>query len=247
MLAFLYAGFLIFYEKIIFQPTKLESSYEFKFNEPYKEFFLETEDGCTLNALLFNTANNPNGFILYFHGNADNLQRWGEYAIDFTSLGYDVLAIDYRGYGKSTGSPSESNLYSDAEFVWNWSNENLSYDKHVVYGRSLGTAVASHLAANVRPDLLILETPFSKISEVMPLFPLPKSRKNMFDNEKNLQNVRSKVVIIHGTDDRLTKLSGAQKLIPYLKPGDEFVIIEGGEHKNLREFEKFHSSLRNVL
>lgn len=247
ILAILYTGAFIFHEKIIFQATKLDDSYEFQFDEAFVEYYILTTDGDSLNALHFTSTENPKGLILYFHGNADNLQRWGEYAIDFTSLGYDLLAIDYRGYGKSSGKPSEKTMYADAESVWEWSKENFNYNKYVIYGRSLGSAVASHLAGQTNPDLLILETPFNNITQNIPPILIPKSYEKLFSNAANLKDVRSKVIILHGDKDRLTKLSGAKKLLPILKPDDEFVIIEGGKHKNLRDFQKFHNTLARVL
>ena len=110
-------GVYLFQEELIFQPKKLERNYTFHFNQPSQEYFIPTKDGETLNALFFPSPTSSKGFILYFHGNAGNLQRWGEYAVDFTRLGYDILMIDYRGYGKSTGSPDELKLYEDAVTV----------------------------------------------------------------------------------------------------------------------------------
>ena len=243
----LYVGALIFHKKFIFQAKELDESYEFQFEEPFLEFFLDTPGGEKLNALLFKTANNPKGLILYFHGNADNLQRWGTYAIDFTALGYDVLMVDYQGYGKSTGTPSEQALYSDADFIWDWSQKNFNYDKYVLYGRSLGSAVASYLAKGKDPSLLILETPFNIITQDIPKVLLPFSLENMFSNETHLSSVTSDIVIIHGDKDRLTKLSSAKKLEPLLKPSDEFVVIRGGRHKNLRKFSEFHETLARIL
>jgi poly(3-hydroxybutyrate) depolymerase len=93
LLAVLY----MFQEKLIFQPTSLKADYAFKFNQSFEEFTIPTTDGEQLNALVFSPADSSKGLIFYFHGNAGNLQRWGQYAIDFTKLGYTVLMIDY-GY-----------------------------------------------------------------------------------------------------------------------------------------------------
>ena len=116
-----------FQDNIIFQHKKLTQDYIFKFDpdpkqEPFQEYFIQTDDGETLNALLFKTKLRSKGLILYFHGNADNLQRWGKYSVDFTRLGYDILMMDYRGYGKSTGKPTERDLYKDALTVLRWSD-----------------------------------------------------------------------------------------------------------------------------
>ena len=191
------------------------------------------------------------GLILYFHGNADNLQRWGKYSGDFTRLGYDILMMDYRGYGKSTGYPSERELYIDALTVLRWSQINVAHTRLIIYGRSLGSAVASNLATAVTPDMLILETPFDELKGAIyePLKPLlyflPLHSK--FSNKTFLQKVNCKKVIIHGTKDQVVPLSSALRLKPLLEEGDQFVIIEGGSHRNLRDFESFHVALAQAL
>jgi uncharacterized protein len=192
--------------------------------------------------LLFK-ADSAKGFILYFHGNAGNLQRWGNYAPDFTSLGYDILMIDYRGYGKSTGTPTEENLYNDAQAVLAWVKSNVHYSRFIIYGRSLGSAVASQLSTQAQPDLLILETPFEELADVLYFF---KSHYQ-FPNKSFLPEVKCRKVIIQGTDDGIVPLSSALKLKPLMDEQDLFVIIEGGSHNNLREFKKYHETLRDIL
>jgi hypothetical protein len=236
-------GFYLFQDQIVFQSKSLSSDYTFKFDQPFEEHSISTEDGSVLNSLLFRTQPPSKGLILYFHGNADNLQRWGNYAIDFTSLGYDVLMVDYRGYGKSSGSPTEDILYADALQILKWAQLNVPHSKLVIYGRSLGSAIASHVATVVEPDLLILETPFDELEGA--LYTMPSHYQ--FSNKAFLANVKCRTIIIHGTDDWVVPLSSAQQLKPLLKEGDQFIIIEGGGHNNLREFELYHETLANAL
>lgn len=248
---FLSVGFYAFQRQIVFQSEKLPNEYVYVFDQKFEEHFIQTNDGELLNVLLFKTDQNSKGLILYFHGNADNLKRWGEYAVDFTKLGYDILMVDYRGYGKSTGIPNEEDLYSDALTIWNWSKANIESNKTIIYGRSLGAAVASNLAIKTNPDLLILETPFDKLRGVvypafvsnLYLFPSRYS----FPNNKFLADVKSKKVIIHGTRDWVVPLISANRLKPLLSPDDTFVVIEGASHNNLREFELYHTTLKEVL
>lgn len=241
-------GFYLLQDKIIFQPDRLPLDYSFTFSQCYREYFIPTSDGESLNVLLFNATQPSKGLLLYFHGNADNLQRWGEYAVDFTNLGYDVLMVEYRGFGKSTGTPNEKNLYADASTLLQWAQNNVPHSRLIIYGRSLGSAVASHLATKVTPALLILETPFDEIQgAIYPLFRpfvyfLPA--RYTFSNKENLQKVKSRKVIIHGTDDWVVPLSSALKLKPLLGPEDQFVIIEKGGHKNLRDFDLYHTTLK---
>jgi pimeloyl-ACP methyl ester carboxylesterase len=244
-------GFYMFQGQVVFQGTTLEKNYEFSFKENFQEYFIPTGDGDTINAILFTAEQPAKGLILYFHGNKDNLQRWGQYAVDFTSLDYDIIMMDYRGYGKSTGTPDEDRLYRDANVLLQWSQENFKYPRWVFYGRSLGSAVASHLATEHTPDLLILETPFDEISGAMyapmrffvGMVPLDYR----FPNNTFLPKITCRKVILHGTDDWVVPLSSALKLKPLLKTDDEFVIIDGGGHRNLRDFEVFHKTLAEAL
>ncbi|NNE03974.1 MAG: alpha/beta hydrolase, partial [Eudoraea sp.] len=96
-------------EKLIFLPTKLPVDFEYSFQYPFEEVFLTAEDGAVLNALHFKNKD-PKGVILYFHGNAGDLSRWGQIATYFVKKNYDVVIMDYRTYGKSTGVLSEEAL-----------------------------------------------------------------------------------------------------------------------------------------
>ncbi len=237
----------LFQDKFIFQATRLSADHVFRFNQPFSEHFIKTPDNETLNALLFPAVENSKGLILYFHGNAGDLQRWGQYASDFTSLGYDILMIDYRGYGKSTGTPSEKLLYDDALTISKWA-DTIPHSKLIIYGRSLGTGVATNLATKVNADLLVLETPFYELKDAVNVWLRPAvDLKHEFPNYNFLTQVKCRKVIIQGTDDSVVPYSSAIKLKPLLGPADEFVVIEDGQHNNLTEFPVFHETLKRVL
>lgn len=243
--------FYLFPEKFVFQPKMLAVDHVFQFDQPFGEHFIKTPDGETLNALLFKSPTPSKGFILYFHGNAGNLQRWGKYAIDFTQLGYDILMVEYRGYGKSTGRPSEVDFYADAQVVLDWAKENIPFSRLIIYGRSLGSGVATQLAVKNTPELLILETPFNELrgainTPMQPLLALFPARYH-FPNDKNIPLLKCRKVIFHGTLDWVVPLSSALKLKPLLSQGDRFFIIEGGGHRNLNKFKEFQKGLAQVL
>lgn len=252
-LVYLLAAFVFYFfqERFVFQAEKLPDGYVFQFEDAFEEYFIPVHESVTLNALLFKTNQPAKGLILYFHGNANNLQRWGKYARDLTHFGYDVLMIDYRGYGKSSGEPSENALYQDAQTVLEWSRQNVQHNRLILYGRSLGAAVASKLATTAEADYLILETPFDEINSVAhPVFkPITQllSKRMILSNTDHLQHVNCGVLVIHGTDDWIVPLESALNLKAFLKPGDQFVIIEGGGHKNLNEFAEYHRAIATVL
>lgn len=239
----------VFQDNLIFQADELDQEYRFSFDQPYEEYFISTPDHQKINAIWFKPAQQAKGLVIYFHGNADNLQRWGRYAIDITQLGYEVLMIDYRGYGKSSGTPNEQALYEDATLVWNWAKEKTEHEKIIIYGRSLGSAIATHLAAEVQPDLLILETPFDELKSASMLryvfyfVPL----KTKFATKEYLGKVKGKIVIFQGSNDWVVSLTSAERLKPLLKETDEFVIISEGGHRNLNDFVLYHTKLASVL
>lgn len=238
-------------EKLLFLPTVLEQDYQFQFNYNFEELNLEANDGAKLNAIHFKVEN-PKGVILYFHGNAGDLSRWGTIAEYFVEKQYDVLVMDYRTYGKSTGKLSEAVFYSDAQLFYNYL-KNSYYEKEItIYGRSLGTGAATFLASKNSPKQLILETPYYSIVDVaksrFPIFPVDKLVKYRFPNYRFIKNVNCKITMFHGTNDEVVPYESAKKLFT-VSPEKltDFVTIEGGRHNNLSTFSEYHSNLDNIL
>ena len=238
----------LFQDKVIFQADKLSADYEFEFNQEFAEITIVPRIGHEISSLIFSVDNaKRKGTVIYFHGNADNMQRWGEYAEDFTDLGYAVLMIDYSGYGKSWGAPSEEVLFQDAEDAWQWAQHHLPSKEFIIYGRSLGAVVASQLASQHQPKQLVLETPFYQLVQGRLRWLFPFGLKYQFANHKYLADVKCPITIIQGTNDWIVSYKSAEKLKPLLKPADNFITIEGGGHKDLREFKSYHMALARVL
>ena len=146
-------------EKLSFSPDKLTADYTFDFPGNFEEVSLKTEDGITLNNLLFK-ADSSKGIILYLHGKATSLERYGKYAGFYTDLGYDIFMTDYRGYGKSEGSiSSENQLHQDNQMLYDELKKTYSEDKIIIVGYSLGTSFATKLASENSPKFLILQAP----------------------------------------------------------------------------------------
>ncbi len=118
----------------------------FRFGAGAQEVFLTTHDNETINGLFFTGTRKE--VILYFHGNAGDLSTWQYIMADFAQLGYDVMIIDYRGYGKSTGTLSEEGLYADADAAYEYLiGKGFAAQQIIIYGRSVGTGVATDLAS----------------------------------------------------------------------------------------------------
>jgi fermentation-respiration switch protein FrsA (DUF1100 family) len=238
-------------EKLLFLPTVLDQEHTFIFKHNFEELFFKTEDSASINAIHFKTEN-PKGVILYFHGNAGDLQRWGIIAGYFVDRQYDVLIMDYRTYGKSTGKLSEQALYSDAQLCYDYVKKQYSEDKITLYGRSLGTGIASYTAAKNNPKQLILETPYYSILDVaqlrFPFFPIKRLLKYELPTHAFLQSVKCPITMIHGTNDMIVPFSSAEKLAEAAPTKtSEFIVIEDGSHNDLANFQQYHTTIKKLL
>ena len=244
-------GLYLFQERLIFQSVKLNSQYKFKFSKPFTEVNLTITDGAKLNAVYFEVQN-PKGVILYFHGNKDNLQRWGTIASEFTKYNYNVLVVDYRGYGKSTGQRSEAKLYQDAQQWFTHINNSFEASQIVVYGRSLGATFATFVASKNRPAQLILESPFNSLVAVPQYWfkyaPYNGLLKYKFNSQEYIKDVRCKTAIFHGTKDRVIPFVLGKKLFDKAPQNiATFIAIDNGKHNNLDTFEEYHKVIKELL
>ena len=241
---------IVFQEKLLFLPTKLKEDYTFSFNYPFEELFLETEDAAVINAIHFK-AENPKGVILYFHGNAGDLSRWGTIAEYFVAKQYDVFISDYRTYGKSKGRLNEDALYADAQFCYDYLLERYSESDLTLYGRSLGTGIASYLASKNYPKQLILETPFYSVADVakhrFPVFPFRSLLKYRFPTYQYLEEARCPITIIHGTEDSVVPYVSGKKLLELDIKNINFISVQGGNHNNLIHFDAYHKAIEAIL
>ncbi|VAV82859.1 FIG00652518: hypothetical protein [hydrothermal vent metagenome] len=240
-----------FQEKILFRPTVLAQDYQYNFSYPFEELFLKTEDDAVINALHFK-ARNSKGVILYFHGNAGDLSRWGTITEYFVNMNYDVLVMDYRTYGKSTGVLSEEALYKDAQLCYNTLKQTYSEDQITVYGRSLGTAIAAKVAATNNPKQLILETPYYSIVDVaksrFPFMPISYLMNYELPTHQFIGDVKCNIYMFHGTDDNVVPFSSGEKLFK-VSPQDRttFTTIKNAGHNNLIDFELYHQQIKVIL
>jgi predicted alpha/beta-fold hydrolase len=238
-------------EKLLFLPTVLEQDYVYNFSYPFEELFLKTDDAAVINAIHFKVEK-PKGVILYFHGNAGDLSRWGIITEYFVEKQYDVLVMDFRTYGKSTGVLSEQALYNDAEFCYNYIKSRYNEDSITIYGRSLGTGMASYVASKNKPKQLILETPYYSIVDVaksrFPMFPIETLLKYKFPSYQFIKNVECPIIIFHGTDDGVVPHKSAKKLFDVSpKSQTTFITIEGGNHGDLRSYDAYLKGIDFVL
>jgi pimeloyl-ACP methyl ester carboxylesterase len=237
---------------MLFKPEKLPEDFEFYYeNQQIKEYSLKTRDGATIHGLRFYPNGESRGVVLYLKGNSKSIKGWGKFAVDFTRHGYNVLMVDYRGFGKSTGKRSQKALKRDLQQVYNKIRERTSEDKIILYGRSLGSGFATKLASLNNPKLLILDAPYYSLTKVTgryaPFMPLSIVLKYPLPTYKWLKYVQCPIHIIHGTNDRLIPYKASVKLAKIKPKLATLHTVIGGGHKNLNNFESYHKMLDDIL
>ena len=176
------------------------------------------------------------GTALIFHGNAGNISHRIDYLTMFHRLGYSTLLVDYRGYGQSTGSPSEEGTYRDAEAAWNWltKERGLAARDIVVLGESLGGAVAVWLAARVNPRALVVASCFTSVPEfgaqVYPFLPVRLISRFSYDSLGTIKSVKAPVLIAHSREDDIIPFSHGKALYDAAPEPRQFLEMRGGHN-----------------
>ena len=237
---------------MLFKPEKLPKDFQFAYeNQVTKEYNLETRDGAVINGLRFYPQGESKGVVLYLKGNSKSIKGWGKFAVDFTRHGYNVLMVDYRGFGKSTGKRSQKAIKRDLQKVYDKLKERTSEDRIILYGRSLGSGFATKLASLNNPKMLILDAPYYSLTKVTtryaPFMPLSLLLKYPLPTYKWLKYVQCPIHIIHGTHDKLIPYKSSVKLAQINSKLTKLHTVIGGGHKNLNNFESYHKMLDEIL
>ena len=237
-------------EKIIFYPTLLADDYKFSEYQGFEEYNFDMPNGNRIHALYFK-VDQPKGIVLYFHGNAGSLEKWGYAAQDFTRRNYAVLMPDYPTYGKSKGTLKEAYFYQDAAYLYTHLQEKYPHTAILVYGRSLGTGIACELASKKNPSQLILETPYFNFIEMgkekLGFLPVKYLLKYHFRSDLSIKEVQCPIHIFHGTNDELIPYKQALRLAALSIQKNILTTIQGGGHNDLGRFEAFQKGLDLLL
>ncbi|PWT76748.1 MAG: alpha/beta hydrolase [Bacteroidetes bacterium] len=239
-----------FQEKFIFRPERLPADFQYRYNIPFKELFFDIEKGVRINGLHF-YREKPSGLILYFHGNTRSIKGWAKYAKDFYRYNYDVVLVDYRGFGKSTGRRSEKEMLNDMQFVYDTLKSQYPENYIIVYGRSIGSGFAAKIAADNHPRYLILDSPYYNFGRVvqrfLPILPVRYILRYTLRTDNWIRQVNCHTYILHGTKDWLIPIRHSEEL-QELNPNKITLIrIKGGRHNNLPTFPEYHNFIRDIL
>ena len=175
--------------------------------------------------------------MVYFHGNGGNLSVWAPVLAGIAARGYSVVAVDYRGYGLSTGRPSERGLYRDADALLSYVARISTRPERIVYwGRSLGTAVAAYAASKQPPDRLILESGFPDARSLLrsspPLALLSIFASYRFPTADFLRGVHVPILVVHGDRDRVVPYAQGRRLYEEIDGVKQFLTVPDGDHND---------------
>lgn len=205
----------------------------------YEALTLATSDGERLDAW-FVPASQAHGVVLILHGNAGNISQRMDSIAMFHRLGYGVLIFDYRGYGRSSGKPSEAGLYRDARTAWEYliRQRGISPRRIVLFGESLGGAVAAWLAAQLgeqeRPGALVLSSVFTSVpdlaADLYPWLPARWLARLHYDTRAALARTGSPVLVAHSPDDEIIPFRHGQRLFEAAPGPKVFLQLSGGHN-----------------
>ncbi|TGG91121.1 alpha/beta hydrolase [Natronospirillum operosum] len=206
----------------------------------YEDVELTTEDGETLHGWWLPHPD-PAGTVLFFHGNAGNISHRLDSLRIFHQLEQQVLIIDYRGYGESSGRPSEDGLYEDGRTAWRWliEEQGVAGDSVTLFGRSLGAAVATKIATelgeNEQPASLIVESAFTSVPDMgarlYPFLPVRTLSRYDYDTEAMVAEVRVPILIVHSPQDDIVPFRHGEAIQQAAEAGSaprvDFLEISG--------------------
>jgi len=212
----------------------------------YEDVALQTRDGVRLHAW-FIPAENPRATVLFCHGNAGNISHRLDSIHLLHSLGLQVLIFDYRGYGQSEGKPSEAGTYRDADAAWHYLLEvrGLSAEEIVIFGRSLGAAVAADLASRTHPAAVILEAAFTSVPDmaagIYPWLPVRLLSRYRYDNLDKLARIDRPLLVVHSRQDEVIPFAHGERLFAAAHEPKFFLEINGGHNDAFQRSRKAYT------
>ncbi|MGA8865028.1 MAG: alpha/beta hydrolase [Gallionella sp.] len=243
ILAAAYGGFAllvyIFQSRMVFYPDveRELAATPASVNLPFEDLHLHTSDGVELHGWYIPAAQ-PRGTVLFLHGNAGNISHRLDSLEMFHRLGYNTLIFDYRGYGNSGGKPDEQGTYRDAEAAWRYLTEqrHIPECRIVLFGESLGGAIAAWLAATSRhqPAALVIASGFTSVpdlgQQLYRYLPIRWLARIHYDTRAYLQSVSVPVLIAHSPQDDIVPFAHGQALFAAAHPPKQFLELAGGHN-----------------
>jgi fermentation-respiration switch protein FrsA (DUF1100 family) len=201
----------------------------------YEEVVLHTSDGVRLHAWFVPVAQ-ARATVLFCHGNAGNISHRLDSIQLLHSLGLQVLIFDYRGYGQSEGRPSEDGTYRDVDAAWHYLLEvrGMPPGEIIIFGRSLGAAIAADLASRTRPSAVILESGFTSVPDmaagIYPWLPARLLSRYRYDSLGKMAQITRPLLLVHSRQDEIIPFAHGERLFERAHEPKQFLEIQGGHN-----------------
>ena len=237
-------------EKFIFHNQRLPQDYQFQFDNNFQELTLLTKDNARLNGVIFKRED-TRGLLIYYHNHSENIQRWGNTAAYFLGYNLDVLVMDYRGYGKSTGDFDENMMFDDAQLWYDYISNDYEGRKIIIYGRGLGASFASYVASKNNVNCLILEAPMYNLMHtgefLYPYLPFNILLKYNFDASESFKQIKCRSFLFHGKKDKVIPYTASVKLHELQPETSELILIDEGDHFNIMRMDAYLEKISEIL
>lgn len=250
--ALLYGAALLGVRRLVYRPWANFSRTPDAYGWEWEDVRFRAKDGATLHGWYI--PGDSHRTVLYCHGNAGNISHGLRRADILKSLGVSVFLFDYRGFGESSGRPTESGLYADTEAALDWLQEHkgLSGADTAVFGRSLGGAAALELAVRRPVAGVLLESTFTSLADVarafVPYLPAELFVFNAFDNMRKIERINVPVLIMASIDDEITPFEHGQRLFEEAAE-PKFFLTMNGRHRShfYRTEQEYVDAIRDFL
>ncbi len=226
----------IFQSKLLYFPERDISAAPSDVGLSYEDIYFTTDDGISINGWYI-PGDAGESTILFCHGNAGNISHRLESIGFFHKLNFNVLIFDYRGYGRSEGAPSEKGTYKDASAAWDYltKQKNIAPGEIIMFGRSLGGAIAVHLASEKPVGGLIVESSFTSVgdlgSEIYPFLPVRLLSRFKYEVLKKIDKIDCPLLVIHSRDDEMIPFHHGKRLFEAAAEPKEFLEIAGDHNQ----------------
>jgi len=248
-------GIALYYlqEKLLLHPVKVPANKVYRFNQSFQEINIPVNKTDTINLIRFIPVDDTiaRGAVIYFHGNAENVESYANDMDIFLKNHFEVWMPDYPGFGKSSGEISEKKLNEQAYQVKRLVNTYFADSNVIIYGRSFGTGIAANLASSIKAKQLILEAPYYSIPDLftsyLPIYPMQSMIHFKFPVGELMDEVQSPITIFHGTSDEVISSKQSLRLQPHLKKQDQLILVQDGKHNNLSKSEQYQSAMNKIL
>jgi len=206
-----------------------------------KEIIIPTDDGINLLSWYY-LGDSRLPLLIYFHGNSFHIGDRANRIKKYIDVNWNVIILSWRGFGGNKGKPTEKNLYKDGEAILKWVKNNTKFSKNqiILYGESLGSGVAVELGIRYSFLSIVLEAPFTSISDIAmkryKIFPTKFLVKDRFDNLRKIDKLKSPLLILSGKKDEIVPHEHSIRLLTKAKVKKKSVFVDGAIHNNLYDF-----------